>query len=226
MVERVQPGDTLHPGRPSTVGRYGIGARINHWVTAFSLILLVLSGLALFYPSLFFLTGLFGGGQNTRAVHPWIGVLLFVSFFILFAQLWKANLPRRDDRVWLSKIKDVIAGHEENLPELGKYNAGQKFIFWGMSFLILVLIGSGLLIWEQYFAPYSSIPTRRVAVLVHAISAVLIICVFILHVYAAFWTRGTLRAMTRGSVTAGWAWRHHRKWLREIVGQRKIGPAE
>ncbi|MBB5692712.1 formate dehydrogenase subunit gamma [Muricoccus pecuniae] len=226
MVERVQPGDTLHPGRPSTVGRYGIGARINHWVTAFSLILLVLSGLALFYPSLFFLTGLFGGGQNTRAVHPWIGVLLFISFFILFAQLWKANLPRRDDRVWLSKIKDVIAGHEENLPELGKYNAGQKFIFWGMSFLILVLIGSGLLIWEQYFAPYSSIPTRRVAVLVHAIAAVLIICVFILHVYAAFWTRGTLRAMTRGSVTAGWAWRHHRKWLREIVGQRKIGPAE
>ncbi|MFC7737096.1 formate dehydrogenase subunit gamma [Roseomonas sp. GCM10028921] len=226
MVERVQAGDTLHPGRPSTVGRYGVGARINHWVTALSLILLALSGLALFYPSLFFLTGLFGGGQNTRAIHPWIGVLLFVSFFILFAQLWKANLPQRVDRVWLSKIGDVIAGHEENLPELGKYNAGQKFIFWGMSFLILVLIGSGLLIWEQYFAPYSSIPTRRVAVLVHAIAAVLIICVFILHVYAAFWTRGTLRAMTRGSVTAGWAWRHHRKWLREIVGQRKIGPAE
>jgi formate dehydrogenase subunit gamma len=24
--------------------------------------------------------------------------------------------------------------------------------------------------------------------------------------------------MTRGQVTGGWAWRHHRKWLRELVG--------
>ena len=23
--------------------------------------------------------------------------------------------------------------------------------------------------------------------------------------------------MTRGQVTGGWAWRHHRKWLRELV---------
>jgi formate dehydrogenase subunit gamma len=38
---------------------------------AVSLILLALSGLALFHPSLFFLTHLFGGGQATRAVHPW-----------------------------------------------------------------------------------------------------------------------------------------------------------
>ena len=25
------------------------------------------------------------------------------------------------------------------------------------------------------------------------------------------------RGMTRGSVTGGWAWRHHRKWLRQEV---------
>jgi formate dehydrogenase subunit gamma len=226
MVERIQPGDAIHPGKPVTVDRYGVAARVNHWITAASLILLALSGLALFDPSLFFLTALFGGGQNTRAFHPWIGVVLFVSFFVFFFQLWRANLPASVDWVWLSRLKDVVTGHEENLPELGKYNAGQKAIFWSMAFLILVLIATGLMIWEQYFAPYTSIPTRRIAVLVHAISAVLIICVFILHVYAAIWTRGTLRAMTRGSVTGGWAWRHHRKWLRELAGQRKIGPAE
>jgi len=226
MVERVQPGDAIHPGKPVTVDRYGVGARVNHWITAVSLILLGISGLALFDPSLFFLTALFGGGQNTRALHPWIGVVLFLSFFIFFFQLWRANLPAKVDWVWLSKFRDVIGGHEENLPELGKYNAGQKFIFWSMTFLILVLIASGIVIWEQYFAEYITIPVRRIAVLVHSIAAVLIICIFILHVYAAIWTRGTLRAMTRGSVTGGWAWRHHRKWLRELVGQRKIGPAE
>ncbi|RAI57775.1 formate dehydrogenase subunit gamma [Roseicella frigidaeris] len=225
-VEEIQPGDAIVPGKPVTVNRYGPLARLNHWVTATSLILLAISGLALFWPGLFFLTGLFGGGQNTRAFHPWIGVLLFVSFFVFFFQLWRANLPSRVDIVWLSRIRDVLGGHEERLPELGKYNAGQKFIFWAMTGLILLLIVSGIGIWDQYFAGYFSITARRIAVLVHSIAAVLIICVFILHVYAAIWTRGTLRAMTRGTVTGGWAWRHHRKWLRELAGQRKTRPAK
>jgi formate dehydrogenase subunit gamma len=55
-------------------------------------------------------------------------------------------------------------------------------------------------------------------VLLHAAAAVAIICVWIVHVYAAIWVRGTIGAMTRGRVTGGWAWRHHRKWLRELVG--------
>ena len=38
-----------------------------------------------------------------------------------------------------------------------------------------------------------------------------------MHVYAAIWVRGTIGAMTRGKVTGGWAWRHHRRWLRELV---------
>ncbi|MBV8849567.1 MAG: formate dehydrogenase subunit gamma [Methylobacteriaceae bacterium] len=222
----VQPGDAVHPGKPVIVDRYGPGARINHWITATSLILLALSGLALFHPSLFFLTALFGGGQVTRTIHPWIGVVLFISFFVFFFQLWRANLWVRNDFVWLSRFTDIIKQNEDRLPELGKYNAGQKFIFWSMTGLILVLIVSGIGIWDQYFGEATAIETKRYAMLVHAIAAVLIICVFILHVYAGIWTRGTLRAMTRGSVTGGWAWRHHRKWLRALASQRKAGPAE
>ncbi len=223
--ERLQPGDAIHAGPPITVDRYGPLVRANHWITALSLILLALSGLALFYPDFFFLTVLFGGGQNTRALHPWIGVVLFVSFFVLFLQLWRANLWNRTDLVWLAHFKDLVGGHEERLPELGKYNAGQKFIFWAMSGLILVLIATGVLIWDQYFADASAVETKRYAILIHSVAAVLIICVFILHVYAGIWTRGTLRAMTRGSVTGGWAWRHHRKWLKELAGQRRVDPA-
>lgn len=226
MVERIQPGDAILPGKPVTVNRYGPAARVNHWITALSLILLALSGLALFTPSLYFLTNLFGGGQNTRAFHPWIGVVLFASFFVFFLQLWRANLPERVDFVWLSKIRDIVGGHEDRLPELGKYNAGQKLIFWGMAGLIVVLIVSGIVIWGQYFDEATAVQTKRIAVLAHSIAAVLIICIFIMHVYAAIWTRGTLRAMTRGTVTGGWAWRHHRKWLRELAGQRKNRPAE
>lgn len=217
----VERGDAVHPGKPVTVDRYTGGARINHWITATSLVLLALSGLSLFHPSLFFLTGLFGGGQWTRAIHPWIGVVLFFSFAGLFIRFGRANLWKGEDGTWLARLKDVLTGHEEKLPEVGKYNAGQKTVFWGMSFLILILIASGFVIWDQYFAAYSTIDQKRIAVLVHAVAAVTIICVWIVHVYAAIWVRGTISAMTRGRVTGGWAWRHHRKWLRELVGGRK-----
>ncbi|QFR35124.1 formate dehydrogenase subunit gamma [Ancylobacter sp. TS-1] len=205
------------------VARYTLAARINHWITAISLIALALSGMALFTPRLFFLTGLFGGGQWTRAIHPWIGVVLFFSFFILFVRFWRANLPAREDGTWLARISDVLGGHEERLPEIGKYNAGQKFVFWSMSGLILVLIGSGIVMWDQYFYPFTTIEQKRIAILVHAVAAVCIICVWIIHVYAAIWVKGTIGAMTRGEVTGGWAWRHHRKWLRELVGKPR-GP--
>ncbi len=97
----VEPGDQVHPGDPVTVDRYTTGARINHWITAASLVLLAISGLALFHPSLFFLTGLFGGGQKTRAIHPWIGVVLFFAFLGLFLRFWRANLWKGEDGTWM-----------------------------------------------------------------------------------------------------------------------------
>lgn len=223
----VEPGDAVHPGHPVTVDRYTVGARINHWITATSLVLLALSGMALFTPRLFFLTGLFGGGQWTRAIHPWIGVVLFFSFLILFVRFFKANLPAREDVTWVAHSADLLAGREEKMPEVGKYNAGQKFVFWSMSGLIVVLIASGVVMWDQYFYDLTTIEQKRIAILVHAIAAVCIICVWIIHVYAAIWVKGTIGAMTRGKVTGGWAWRHHRKWLRELVGKKPPrAPAE
>lgn len=213
----VQSGDRVHPGNPVVVDRYTTPARANHWVTAISLILLALSGLSMFHPSLFFLTGLFGGGQLTRTIHPWIGVILFFSFSGLFVRFWRANLWRHVDSVWLANVRAVLLGKEENLPEVGKYNAGQKMMFWAMSALILLLIVTGIVIWDQYFYDLTTIPTKRTAILLHAMGAVAIICVWIAHVYAAIWVRGTMAAMTSGKVTGGWAWRHHRVWLKELV---------
>jgi formate dehydrogenase subunit gamma len=123
----------------------------------------------------------------------------------------------------MARLRDVLTAHDENLPEVGKYNAGQKVVFWMMSLLIIILIGSGLVLWDEYFAQYTSIDQKRIAALVHSLAAIVIICVWIVHVYAAIWVRGTIRAMTRGSVTGGWAWRHHRKWLRELVTGKSEG---
>ena len=215
----VDPGDGVHPGNPVIVDRYTVAARINHWITAISLVLLALSGLALFSPALYFLTGLFGGGQLTRMIHPWIGVVLFLSFMGLFFRFFRLNLWEKTDSVWMSRLRDVLAGDENKLPEVGKYNAGQKLVFWGQSILILLLFGSGLVLWDVYFEDFTTIDQKRLAAVVHALCAIGAILIWIVHVYAAIWVKGTLRAMTRGSVTRGWSWKHHRKWFRQEVGK-------
>ena len=40
--------------------------RVNHWITAACFVLLMISGLAMFHPMLFFLNSVFGGGQWMR----------------------------------------------------------------------------------------------------------------------------------------------------------------
>ena len=217
------------------VPRYSGSARINHWIVAISFVLLMISGLALFHPSLYGLTALFGGGPTARWLHPWIGVVLVVSYLGLFVRFFAANLPEKTDWVWLSKLRYVLSGHEEYLPEIGKYNAGQKFVFWSQAVLVAVMFITGIGLWpaglaymEQLFGFKATIDQRRLAAVLHAGSAVLTIAIWIIHVYAAIWVRGTISAMTRGSVTGGWAWRHHRKWLRKEVAKEPAGqqPAE
>ncbi len=222
----------------TTVDRYPGRVRVNHWVTAISLILLALSGAALFHPSLFFLSGLFGGGANTRALHPWIGVVLLASFAILFVQMVRYNFWQKVDTQWMRHIGEVMSGHEENLPEIGKYNGAQKIVFWLMTLLILVLFGTGIMIWYEYFGASFTIEQQRFGHIIHALAAVAMLLVVIVHIYAGFYVRGTMGAMTEGKVTGGWAFRHHRLWLRQearegVVDERQtpprrhtVGPAE
>lgn len=213
-------------GEHAKVVRYSGIARINHWITAISFVLLMVSGLALFHPSLFGLSVLFGGGENMRWLHPWLGVVLSISYLILFLRFFKANLPEGTDIKWLSKIRYVIAGDEEHLPEVGKYNVGQKAVFWSQALIIPIMLVTGIGLWQQWgsvigsaIGIHATIEQQRWAAVIHAAVAVLAIVVWMIHVYAAIWVRGTMSAMTEGIVSGGWAWRHHRKWLRKEVAE-------
>jgi formate dehydrogenase subunit gamma len=211
-----------HP--KGTLVRNTTATRINHWITGGCFVLLLLSGLSMFHPMLFFLSELFGGGQWTRAIHPWIGIVLLVSYAGLIVQFWRDNMWSRDDLAWMLAIRKVLANQEEGVPEVSRFNAGQKFVFWSMALLVPVLFASGMVIWEVYFAAYTTIEQQRIAVLIHSLAAIAAIIVWITHVYAEIWVRGSVRAMTRGYVTPGWAWRHHRKWLRSLASTGSPGP--
>src|SRR3546814_9194557 len=108
--------------KPQLIQRYSTSQRINHWIIAITFVLLAVSGLALFHPAFYWLSNLLGGGVWTRILHPFIGVLMFVCFFVFAARMFSHNLISRQDRQWLRHFDDVINNREENIPEAGRYN--------------------------------------------------------------------------------------------------------
>jgi formate dehydrogenase subunit gamma len=207
----------------SDIERYDAGTRSNHWFVAICFVLAALSGLAVFHPALFFLSNLFGGGQWTRILHPFFGVVMFVSFLGIVLRVGRAVVLTANDRQWMKQWRDVVSGREGKLPPSGKFNAGQKAMFWLMLMCLLVLVVTGFAFWEPWFASYAPIALRRVAVLLHAIAAALLIIGIIVHVYAAIWVKGSFGAMTRGRVSARWARKHHAAWYREVAGRDPRG---
>jgi len=197
--------------------RYDDSARMNHWFIALMFVLAGLSGLAFFHPSLFFFTNLFGGGPWTRILHPFMGLLMVVSFLGLFLRLWKENVMTAADKEWSKHMGEMLRGNKAKLPPVGKYNAGQKRVFWAMSISLAVLVITGFMFWRPWFAPLFPINVLRVAVLLHSVSAVVLVLSVIVHVYAAIWVKGTVRAMTRGTVSENWARLNHPLWHEEMT---------
>ncbi|HEX8603182.1 MAG TPA: formate dehydrogenase subunit gamma [Pseudoduganella sp.] len=203
-------------GNP-VIERYKPNERTNHWITAISFVLLAVSGLALFHPATSWMAVFLGGGQWTRILHPFIGLVMFVSFLVLVIRFWHHNFLDASDRQWLRQMPDVLANREEKLPRIGKYNAGQKLLFWGLIVSMLGLLLSGFVMWRAYFSYLFPVELIRVASLLHAFFAFVIIVSIIVHVYAAIWIKGSMGAMLRGTVTWGWARKHHPRWFEDEV---------
>jgi formate dehydrogenase subunit gamma len=204
------------------VQRYDANERVIHWSVAILFLLLLASGLGFFHPVFFPLTGLLGGGTYARILHPFLGLLMFVLFIVMAARYWRDNVIKSYDRSWNKHLMDVINNREKDLPEIDKYNMGQKQLFWTMIATLVLLLVSGIVMWRPYFAGAFAIPLIRIAAVVHMLAAFVLIVGIIVHVYAAiFWVRGSLRAMTRGTVSHAWAQHHHPLWYRRVTHTRK-----
>ena len=202
--------------------RYSDGERLNHWFFALMFFAAVLSGLALFHPALFFLSNLFGGGSWTRILHPFLGVVMALAFLLFAITHLRDNLLTQRDHEWRRHMGKMIRGNKEDMPPVGKYNFGQKMVYWVMLFSVLVLLLTGFMFWRPWFDGLFSIPLQRVALLLHALAAFMIIMAVIMHVYAAFWVKGTIRAMSRGTVSDAWAQQNHPLWREELMQQGEV----
>lgn len=197
--------------------RYNANERTNHWIVSILFVLAGLSGLALFHPALFWLSNLFGGGTWTRILHPFIGVGMFVMFLWLVIRFWRNNLFIKNDRLWLKNIGKVMKNEEEGVPPIGKYNPGQKLLFWSLIVSMLLLAITGVVMWRAYFSHFFGIDLIRLASLVHAFAAFVLVTSIIVHIYAAIWIKGSFGAMMSGWVSRAWAKKHHELWYDEVV---------
>lgn len=202
------------------IQRYSDRERMNHWATALLLCAAGVSGMAFFHPSLFFTTVFVGGPSWARILHPFLGVATVVVYFFLYLRVHKENRMNAADKAWRAKAGHMLRGDKSDMPPVGKYNAGQKSVFWMTSISLLVLLVTGVLFWQPYFAGAFPVTVGRIAVLLHAVAAVVLVLSIVVHVYAAIWVKGTIRAMTRGTVTESWARRHHPLWHREMTGDK------
>ena len=198
------------------IQRYNANERSNHWMVAILFFLAGLSGLALFHPAMFWLTNLFGGGPWTRVLHPFLGVAMFLFFMGLVIRFAHHNLVEKRDVQWLRQWRDVVTNREENLPEVGRYNAGQKLLFWTLLLCMLVLLVTGFVMWRAYFSHLFGIDLIRLATLLHAFAAFVLICSILVHIYAGIWVKGSMGAMLYGWVSRGWARKHHAAWLKDV----------
>lgn len=200
------------------ITRYRDRTRMNHWAVALLFICAGLTGLALFHPSMYFFSTFFGGGQWTRILHPFFGLFMVLGFVFLFFAVVRDNFWTRADTEWVKKAPQLIkTGDEQGLPPVHKYNAGQKGVFWVFAISLVLLLITGFMFWQPWFADFFPIPLRRIAMLVHAVAALALVLSVIVHVYAAIWVKGSFRAMTRGTVHEDWAKSHHPLWYKEVT---------
>ena len=195
--------------------RFSFAERIVHWVVGITFVVLLATGLALSYPSLYWLTTIVGGGPAARALHPLVGVVFGVGM-VAMVGLWIRDMfLDAEDWAWLGAVRYYVARRRDRVPLAGKYNAGQKIFFWLQGGLAVVFVATGVPLWLPEIFASSLLAVCR---LVHYAATLGGGLLLVAHVYLGTVANpGTARGMVDGQVTDRWARLHHPRWHEEQI---------
>lgn len=212
---------TIRRARPARdIERFSIRERLVHWVVALSFTYLMLSGLALYFPRLYWISSMLGGGTTIRVWHPYAGLVFIAGCMIMFYSWARCMLLYPEDREWLLNIWSYITHSDKKLPEIGRFDPGQKIFFWLMLVAGLFLLCSGVPLW---FPEKFSWNIRLISIFTHEVASTLAIGGIIAHIYmGTIGVPGSLSAMTKGRVSHEWAKTHHPRWYRRLREKRII----
>jgi formate dehydrogenase subunit gamma len=200
--------------------RFSAFERFSHWLTATCFVLLGLTGLNITFGKLLLLP-LIGPeafttlSEGAKYVHNFVS-FPFVLGLILIITIWmKDNVLRKVDVVWLKEGGGFIPSKH---PTAGRFNAGEKLVFWLALGAGLAVSVSGYLLLFPFYV--TNIFGMQIAQGVHAVIAVLFIALIIGHIYiGTLGMEGAFEAMGTGSVDLNWAKEHHGLWLEEEIAK-------
>jgi formate dehydrogenase subunit gamma len=196
--------------------------RAAHWTNAVAFVVLAISGLVMAFGKFFLLPvigqALFGWlTYALKNLHNFFGPLFAVSLVIVILTFIKDEFPRRGDLAWLARLGGVLRKDGTELPS-HRFNAGEKVVFWIGAFILgLVVVASGLVLDKLVPSLVYERGTMQVAHMIHAVAAVLMMCLTGLHIYlGTVGVRGAYQAMREGYVDEAWASEHHAYWHEDV----------
>jgi formate dehydrogenase subunit gamma len=186
--------------------------RAAHWINALLFAILMATALPLYFTGV---EALVGRRELIVQIHTWSGIALPVPLIISLAGSWGARFRRDVRRIneWMSEETRWLRGlGRDRLPELDKFNPGQKLNALFIAGSIAVMLGTGIILkWVRFFP----LGWRTGATFVHDVLAAAIFIVVLGHIAFAVTHRDALRSMFKGWVTESWAARHAPQWLLE-----------
>ena len=195
---------------PDTVVRFTPVERFAHRSTASLAVLLLISGLTLYLPSLSLLVG---RRPLVEGVHVVAGLLLPLPVLIALAtpsfraDLGALNRFSPHDWTWLRRPE---RRRSPRYP-VGKFNAGQKLAAAAFGAGGVVLLGTGLMLLLPTQLGLSD-PLRQGATIVHDTVTLALLALLIGHARLAYRHPEARRAMRTGLMDAEYAEQNHADW--------------
>jgi formate dehydrogenase subunit gamma len=193
---------------PASVARFGGTERALHWVHAVGFFGMTGTGLVLYLPAL---ASAVGDRPLVKAVHLAFatGWLTAIAAVVAAGDRRALRRTRRD----LERFTDDDLRWLRRRPaRAGRFNAGQKLHASLQAAFALLFVVSGVLLWLGERDTALRLPGTLA---VHDLSALIVAVLVGGHLYLALFnepTRPALEGMTRGTVPAEWACRHHAAW--------------
>ncbi|NUR63618.1 MAG: formate dehydrogenase [Catenulispora sp.] len=224
MLRRAETGGNRsarqeRPDRERRIERFTRAERYIHRLTSTLMLTLILTGAVLYLPSL---SVRIGHRPTIALIHLYSGWSLPIPMAAgLFSRAYRADVRRlsrhtETDRTWLKKRGWRHERARELALPVGKFNAGQKLNAAFQCGAILVMVGTGTLMWFPHLVGVSM---RTGATFVHDWLALAIGFVIIGHVWFAVNDRQARTGMRTGYVTRRWAEQEHPGWAAELADE-------
>jgi formate dehydrogenase subunit gamma len=208
-----------------TITRFNGLERFAHWLMAGSFLVLALTGLNLILGRTVLMPlvgeGAFGSlSALGKLVHNYIGWAFMVGLLLSFVLWVGRNLPRAHDMTWIAQGGGLLKKGVH--PPAGKFNAGQKVIFWSVTLGGLALSVTGVMLLFPILAGTQA--DWQFYQLIHGIVSAVLSAVILAHIYiGSVGMEGAFDAMGSGEVDLNWAKEHHSLWVQEVKGDAAHG---